>query len=627
MLQFACRSHKEDFKELQKRVLTLLAAVSLAIIFVLFTWRGLLAFYTGDDLMNTYQAWTVNLGRLVSAQLLIWVPVYRPLGGAIYRTLFEVFGFNPRPLYVLCWALLACNVVVAYRFFRTTTGTPMLAMIGLATTLVHGTFQDLYFSAGTLYDRLCFLFTALGVIFYLRMRRRSESLTLRGSALVFIICILAMNSKESGVALPLLLACCEIVFIWRKQSWSSCILRVWPLYLLLTALCITFVVFRVNRTPELILTSSYQPNLSVLLWARGVSRYLEMLTYNHVAFSLFGFACSLIGTAALAAVFRNRAMIFGWLFFVISITPVAVISIRPGYVLYVPQLGLGLFIAGFCGFVLDKVDSAVSNSEAIAFVVVTMVTTWFTFHNWPKAPDYHVSPFYRLTTQFQRDYPKMPAGANLLFTSDAFLKDSYELLFNLRLMYRDPTIRAFRLEGPPDQQPASRPSIMYDHIFANYSGYYEELDNSNPTESIRLHILKNYSLGRKVEMTHRDHSAYVVSGVRDYDGPDPGRWTEPDAKFKFDVYPASSVYVAKFWISDAIANTRKSLMSISVNGNQIGTILLSHQGMNEVNFPVAADQISRKGISVVEMKVQNPWRDRDGMEYGVILLSAGFEYR
>ena len=67
--------------------------------------------------------------------------------------------------------------------------------------------------------------------------------------------------------------------------------------------------------------------------------------YNHVAFKAAGAGVLLALMAVAAVILRDRAMIFGWFFFVITITPVALISSRPGYVLYVPDLGLGIFFA------------------------------------------------------------------------------------------------------------------------------------------------------------------------------------------------------------------------------------------------------------------------------------------
>ncbi len=149
----------------------------------------------------------------------------------------------------------------------------------------------------------------------------------------------------------------------------------------------------------------------------------------------------------------------------------------------------------------------------------------------------------------------MPSGSKLLFVSDEFPKSAFDLLFNLQLMYRDRTIRADRMDAPPDQQPDPRQKVTYDHVFVNSGGDYLELDNRDPQESIRLNVLKEYTVGREMEISRRDHVAYVVSGVMDSDSPDPSRWTTPHAKLKFDLYPAPAEFSAKFWVPDFVAKS------------------------------------------------------------------------
>jgi hypothetical protein len=194
-------------------------------------------------------------------------------------------------------------------------------------------------------------------------------------------------------------------------------------------------------------------------------------------------------------------------------------------------------------------------------------------------------------------------------------------------MYDDDTIMAFRLNAPQDQQPDPNNPVRYDHIFVNYGGYYQELDARDPAAAIRWHILKDYSVGREMDMSRRDHSAYVVSGVMDYDGLDSTRWTEPQAKFKFEVYPAPATFTAKLWVPDFIAKTGAAIMTISVNGRAIGATPLLRDGMTEVSFPVSAHEITRDGFTFVDINVANPWKDQSGIKYGVLLLKAGFTYR
>ena len=592
----------------------------LAALFVWFTWRGLIMYFSGDDLMNTYYAWNENPWRLARSQVLVWVPVYRPLGALIYRISYAIFGFHPRPLYVFCWALLAVNAAFAYQMFRELTGAAVIALIAISLTLAHGGFQDLYLSAGTMYDRLWFLFTVLGIAAYARARRNRGPISWRTGCVITALCILSMNSKESGVALPVLLGLYELVYVFEWRRPKDWIREIGPLFGVLITLSILFIELRVHRTPELVLTAAYQPHVRLSIWLTRVGEYFGRLTYGHIAFAPITTAIVVAVMTIAAALLRNRAMTYGLLFFAVTITPVAFIAARPGYVLYVPDLGLGLYFAAALGLI-GAIAYPVS-----AFLLVTGAVTWFHVANWPPFYGPEFSPEYRLTTQFRRDYPQMPPNSNLLFVNDPFPKVAYDLLFNLRLMYHDKTINAWRMDGPENQQPDFSSPVSYSHMFVNESGSYKELDNRNPRESIRLHILKDYAVGREMDMSRGDHSAYVVSGVMDDDGSEPSRWITPHAKFKYDLYRTDVVYTAKFWVPDFIAKSAARALTISVNDAPISVIPLSRDGMNEIRVPVPANQITLNGFTIVAMDVDKPWRDKDGMQYGVVLLRAGFEY-
>jgi hypothetical protein len=122
----------------------LACVVALAVILICFTWRTPTMFFSGDDMMNMYKAWMTPALKIWKAQVLPWMPVSRPLGTAVYRIFYTVFGFHPLPLYIFCWLLLIGNVFVGWRFFRAIAPSPFVALLALSLTLVHGLFQDLY---------------------------------------------------------------------------------------------------------------------------------------------------------------------------------------------------------------------------------------------------------------------------------------------------------------------------------------------------------------------------------------------------------------------------------------------------------------------------------------------------
>ena len=590
----------------------------LLLIFIAFTWRGLLFFYSGDDMMNLWKAWTLNPWRLGRALVLPWEPVYRPLGGAIYRAFYKVFGFHPLPLYAFCYLLLLGNFLLAWRFFRTLTLPAGAALTALALTFFHGSFLDLYISAGTIYDRLVFLFTLAAICIYADARKSERGLTLARGVFIWFLCLAAMDSKESGIMAPVLLLLYELVFLARQRGWLR---RLLPLAASLAALSVAFVFGRVRRTPDLMMTPDYNAKLTPGIWMEHVSRYLSTLTYDHISFSATATAALLLVMllVSLRAWRQNRrAMLFGWFFFVLSILPVATVAPRLGYVLYVPILGLGAWLAA-------GIDWALSGRRSqAAFVVVAAAS--LAFHSWNRQPfgDPQGTAEAHLTEQFRREYPRMRPFTKLLFASDYFPPDSFDLRFNLELLYGIP-LEVRRLQAPPDQQPDSRHPLVYDHVFAAEDGHYVELDNRNPDQAIRLRILRHYSAGRHMSVLNHDHGAYIVSGVLDGESDVAGRWIREKAQLKFDVFPADATLSLGYYVAE---NSRApgKVLSVGVNGHLAGGAPMEETGMHRATFTVPAAWISASGYTLVDLSVDHPITDGAGGLLGVVISSADFDY-
>jgi hypothetical protein len=86
------------------------------------------------------------------------------------------------------------------------------------------------------------------------------------------------------------------------------------------------------------------------------------------------------------------------------------------------------------------------------------------------------------------------------------------------------------------------------------------------------------------------------------------------------------MFNATIWVPEVVAQPTGRTLSILVGGKQIGNVSLNKAGTNEVAFRVPQDSISENGYTLVDFDVANPYRGIDGVEYGIVLVRAGFRY-
>jgi len=397
-------------------LLSVLAGLFIACLFLFFTWRGILIYYTGDDLMNLYGYWSKPLSSLVKANIFFWTPYYRPLGGIIYRTMFAIFGFNPYPLYIVFFAAMLLNLWLAYLVFKRIGGSGEVGAIATLLYAFHGKLDYLYYNAGSMYDVFCFLFFFLALLIYLRARLQDRFPGV-WETLGFLACfVCALNSKEMAAALPVIVFLYELIFHPPDFRSLRKLIR-WCLQegrtALLGALCVLIYIPGKLSPDGLASSPAYVPLYTWSRYLEDTGVYLANLLYRSnpdealrvTAFTPFGVGCIFAVLVAVALWIRSRVAWFGLLFFVIALLPVSFVTARLGFVLYLPLAGLALYAAvglvrvkdalvGILSAHAPSVGAASPASASVAlFVATAVVISVIDFLNWPPAPD----PSIRLT--------------------------------------------------------------------------------------------------------------------------------------------------------------------------------------------------------------------------------------
>ena len=119
---------------------------------------GLIAFFTGDDLLNLaylHGYFHIPLVEIFQQSLAVVTAGYRPVGGLFYRLLYSVFGFDPFPFRVAAFILMGANLLLAYNLLRILADSREAALVATFLLSYNVSFLDLYQSTGTIYDILC----------------------------------------------------------------------------------------------------------------------------------------------------------------------------------------------------------------------------------------------------------------------------------------------------------------------------------------------------------------------------------------------------------------------------------------------------------------------------------------
>jgi hypothetical protein len=641
----------------------ILAGGFIAALFLFFTWRGLLVYYTGDDVMNLYGYWSKPLSSLIKANIFFWTPYYRPFGGVVYRIVFAIFGFNPYPLYAIYFAAMLANLWLAYVVLKRIGGSREIGALATLLWACHGKLDYLYYNAGSMYDVFCFLFFFAALLIYLRARTQDRFLGAAGS-LGFLACfICALNSKEMAAALPLIVLVYELIFHPPDFRSMRALIR-WSFregrMALLGALCVLIYIPAKLSSEGLTSSSAYVPSYTWARWIEDTGTYAGYLLYRNnpttplgvTPLGPLGLAVFLAILLATALWMRSRAIWFGLLYFVIALLPVSFVPARLGFVLYLPLAGLALsaavclvrFKESLWRLISDALSGAAIASAgqppvlaasplsaAVAlFAATAVVISVIDYRNWSPAPDPQFSAYKNTIADLSRLYPALPHGSKLLFIRSA-LDQNYDMVFLLRLYYRDTDLFLTEMNGPLEQRIPLERLPHYDHIFDFEDGHYQELDNTDTIQSVQLHRLKaareNNDFGEVMTIGKPGAAHYIVKGVLVGDPKADGYWTLDDPELRFQLSSVEHHLFSEHFMLplETLKQTGPLLVDFYVNGHLLDRARFAKDGEVIYQHEVPVDWLKAGSLTAVRMEVHNPYiAPRDGARLGFILRSALF---
>jgi hypothetical protein len=560
----------------------------------------------------------------------------------VYRAVYALFGFNPRPLYLFYYASLLLNLYVAYLVLKRLSGSAEIGALATLAWSVHGNLEYLYFNAGSLYDVYCFLFFFVALLVYLRVRQRSEYLkgwNLAAFVASFICCL---NSKEMGATLPAILVLYEFLFHtpnWRRLNDAGRWLIREGRGVLVAAVCLSGYI-PAKMSPEGLASSpAYVSHFTWPNFLHDTEVYLGYLTYRNQPFTSTGVIVFYALLGAVALLLRSRLMWFGLLFFQITLLPVSFVTAREGFVLYLPIAGLALYVAVFLVWIKDRLVSVspgflrTSGSLAGILLFVSTAAALGLLHgkHWRRPPASKVSPIRIAKDQLSNMYPKLNHGSRVLFVQSPLDGGSYDLFFTVQLLYQDKDLFITQLNGPEGQQIPPDRLGHYDHIFTYEGDRYVELDNADTRRSVHLRLVKGdqpgAGIGENMTVSSADAYKYFVDEIIMCPPKSVFCWTLDAPELKFWLSSNQDrVFAAQFKLSkETLQQTGPLVIDFFINDHFLERVRYAEDGDHTYRRIVPSGWLRTDDYTLVKMQIRNPYvSPSDGAKLGVLLVSAGF---
>ena len=442
-----------------------LAPALIVVYFFALAGMGLWSHWAPDDMQNLYYYWSHGVAALIRANLLFASTYYRPMGGVFYLPLYAIAGLNPAPNRIVCFLLLLLNIWLSYALARRLIGDRGAAVLAALIGCFHGNALGMYVSNSIIYEILCFTFEISALLYYVRIRQKGRLLAPHEVAILLLLFVCALNSKEMAVMLPLWLAAYE----WWHRDAPGLRVRTLVPAAIAGAMSLLYAAGKLRGSNSLAQFEAYRPSFTAHRYFETSQAYLNLLFYSHRGFNTVRTILFWAALFVIAYALRSRAMKFAALFALFSFLPLNFVNVREGFALYIPLFGFSTYVGALWAAVLDAARAApVERAQATAVAVLACAFALGMTHH-GKAQ--RLLPFalhaqettWMCIQELRRLNPPVKAGQRLLFLDSPFGTD-WDAYFIAKLHFHDPSVRvAFTHAGM--ERPVGDAHEGFDHVF------------------------------------------------------------------------------------------------------------------------------------------------------------------
>ena len=411
-----------------------------------FLWVVRASFASGlasDDPMNLFNYWQLGWAGVLRGNLLFFTTAYRPMGGLFYLPIYHFFRLNPLPYHLAIDVILAIDTYLLYRCARLLGVAAPAATVAAILSISHISMMALFLSPSTVYDALCFLFYFGALVYYLRLRTAGITPDWRQTGVCLLLYVGALNSKEIGVTLPVLLAGYEILY-QRPGRFRTALIG--------CGIAVMYTAGKLTGADSLAAISAYRPVFTASQYLTNSNHFLDEFFYHNQPWFTTGLMAALMAGIAIWAGMRKEKLLWFCLLFVL-VTPLPIVFIprRGQYNLYLPLAGWAI-IAGVALWDLIRLLSAerflpVRAARGIRVcLALVVVILWTKDLVWRQAFSVEASanlqrPTQEAIRQFRDLHLTIRPNSKVILLNGPFT--DYELLFLASLWYDDHSVQFF----------------------------------------------------------------------------------------------------------------------------------------------------------------------------------------
>lgn len=349
------------------------------------------------DLSNISLAFTTSVWSYATEDIIMSIDYYyRPLFMALLTLNYSIFGTTAWGWHLINILIHAGVTFLLFLAFREATERPWTAGIAAALFAVHPVHAESVAWLSGITDPLMALFLLPAFYFYLRYRKTGQK-PLMAVALAFYF--LALLSKETALALPLIVVYCETIFFKGETPLIKRLLRglvIGSLFILPTVIYFTMRYFALSSV--VFGSESRYPILSALATIPlALVKYLGLMTipvgysYQHYTdivtyITLMKFWMPLALIAAITAaiiLIKSRVLMFAAMWFILTLAP-ALVALRQfdmEYLiqeryLYIPSMGFCLAVACGIEWLAARNVFGARGKTVAATVATVIIVVW-----------------------------------------------------------------------------------------------------------------------------------------------------------------------------------------------------------------------------------------------------------